>query len=162
MKQRLLAAFFGFILLTSSHAQTNYVEVSVTDTVLVQGNQFVFQVMVLPEAAFMTTDTAPVRDPNYYRRREAEMRDRQKQMLDTLEGGFRSAGFTPLPLGIADMMASRGYGNHYLLFRIPSTEALIRLQAFLNQQKGVMSTLQSVWSTEEAAHQDRLCELPTP
>jgi hypothetical protein len=146
---------FGFLLLSIfSSAQNNYIEVSVTDTVVVLADQFTFHLMIMHDA-FIEPDAVRATRKEYMKT-ESEIRARQKQMLDDLEIRLKTSGFLVAPMGISDMMASRGFGNYYLVYQIQSVEDLRKFQTVLKSEKHVHTMLQNVTTKQEEVHQKRL------
>jgi hypothetical protein len=139
-----------------SEAQTSYIEVAVSDTVIVAADQFVFHLMVMPDAMYMESDTVPAGRPVNYMLREKEIRQRQKKAIDAYEAWLKAAGFTASPLNIPDMMSSRGYGNYFLTYHITSVEELKRFQNILKEEPSINAVLQSATSRQEEDHQKRL------
>jgi hypothetical protein len=156
MKQIVLV-ITSLVLLQSSGAQSNFVEVSVSDTIIATADQFLFQLMATPDFTMTeTTDVAPARSRADYMRTEKEMRQKQREMLDAVEQRLKAKGFNALPVGIPDMMASRGFGNYFLNYHLPSIEALRRFQEALKDEKAVNAMLQSATTKAEEGNQKRL------
>ena len=151
----LLASFLLFI---NAKAQEQYVEVAVSDTVLLPADQFVYQVIAMPDMYMETTEVVPAAPATRvdYAKREREMRLLQKKQLDTIEAKLKRAGFVALPAGIQDMMASRGFGNYFLTYQLTSVDALKRFQDILKTSNNVNAVLQSATSKSEEQYQQRL------
>lgn len=149
-------AFFCLMLIGSlAQGQSSYVEVSVFDTVQVNGDQFVFQLMAMPDMTNMEPAAAAPSRYDYIRQ-ETEMRRRQKQILDSVEIRLKSAGFNTLPVGVFEMMSGRGYGQHFLTYRITDVESLKQFRTALLNENYINAVLQTVTSTGEEDHRKRL------
>jgi hypothetical protein len=139
-----------------SGAQANYIEVAVSDTVLVAADQFLFHLMVFPDAIYTEADTVQAGRSVNYLRREKEMRQRQKKAIDAYEAWLKASGFIASLPNIPDMMASRGYGNYFLAYHLTSIEELKRFQNLLKEEPSINAVLQSATNRQEEEHQKRL------
>ncbi|MCD6065005.1 MAG: hypothetical protein K0R82_2916 [Flavipsychrobacter sp.] len=149
----LIAWIFIVLSALPTGAQEHFVEVVVTDTILIPADQFIFQVMAMPDDMTMETATTT---PIDYSRRERQMRQRQKSMLDSLQAKLMRSGFIPAPLSISDMASGRGYGNQFLTYQLVSEAELRRFQHALRDAGAVNAVLQSAVSTKEIDYQQRL------
>jgi hypothetical protein len=154
MRYLVLAILLLTNCVSSSAKDEKYVEVVVSDTILVAADQFVFQVMAMPQDY---TEAVPAGStPIDYTRREREMRQKQKKALDDIEAKLKKAGFNAAPLSIADMAAARGYGNYFLTYHLSSEDELKRFQSVVRNESSANVVLQSALSRSENQHQARL------
>jgi hypothetical protein len=151
MKQ-LLLILLSCIVISTAHAQNNYVEVTVNDTVQVKADYFVFRVMINPDNDYNNADTAGMRtDPmGYYRKIETKRQERQKDAFKAMETKLKNEGFSVEPLTLGDF-AYRNSLTNFLLISTRSVDRLNTLNEMVKTEKGLNLQLTQITSSQEDA-----------
>lgn len=97
IKQPLL--FVLLFICLNANSQEKYIEVTVSDTVWVKPNQFVYTISVNPAALEDTQDTT-AGNFLFYHKKQLESGKRQKQILDSVKLALVKEGFFILPVSI--------------------------------------------------------------
>ncbi len=150
----LLSAAFNTL-----HAQNNYVEVSVTDTVLLNADYFVFRVNATSELDYnYNIDTAGIRtDPNYYRKFAERQRLKQLDALKAIEIKLKETGFLLDPVVLSDL-AYRNNAALNLIVSTHSSQAVTALNELVKTEKGFGFSLTQVGSSQEDAYTAKLMQ----
>lgn len=160
MRSILMLVFFVCACSLNAHAQNNYVEVSVTDTVQVKADYFVFRINANPEYdAYAAPDTTGMRaDPaGYYRRIAERQRQRQQEAYKAVEKKLRDAGFALEPQTLADW----SYRNSNMLNIAIATHdvnTLAILDKMIRSEKNMTCNLTQISSSKESAETERLLQ----
>lgn len=138
------------LLITSSqlHAQNNVIEITISDTLHVEGNFFHFRITVTPDYE-MQIDTMGMRtDPNYAKNRMDRQKQRQIDYQQSIEKKLKENGFFTSPLSLAEL-AYRNNGQGIFMASTNSTKAIEYLLQVTNKERGVAFSLTNVSGKNE-------------
>lgn len=160
MKSLLLPILFLCACSLTAGGQNNYVEVSVTDTVQVKADYFVFRINANPEYnAYAATDTTGMRaDPaGYYQRNAERQRQRQQEAYKAVEQKLKDAGFALEPQTLADW-TFRNANMLNITIATHDINTLAVLDKMIRTEKNMSCNLLQVSSSRENAETERLMQ----
>ncbi|MES2003798.1 MAG: hypothetical protein V4450_04705 [Bacteroidota bacterium] len=155
MKPIISLCFFLCLFSGSLSAQSNYVEVSVTDTIQVKADYFVFRFNLNPDIDVQPDTTGMRTDPNYYRKVAEKTRQRQVEAAKVLEQKLKDAGFNTEATTLSDWVFRNSYGfSIYATTRDVASFGV--LDKLMKTERGITCNLTQISSTQENIQADRL------
>lgn len=135
--------FFFLVLIASSTqllAQNNTIELTISDTLHIEGDYFHFRITVTPDYE-MHVDTIGMRtDPNYGKNRMDRQKQRQIDFQQAIENKLKENGFFTTPLSIGELTFR---SNSPAIFNVStnSIKAVQYLIQLASKERGIAFTL---------------------
>jgi hypothetical protein len=157
MINRLAGLIISFFVSSACLAQaSNYIEVTVNDTILVSAEQFLYRLSFTPDMP-LTIDTAAARQPNYYTKRAEEMREKQKLLKEEWQDKIKAAGFTIMPQTLAEAFMKSNYDNNSAIqIFINSIDSLTIFYSLIKNEKLLNGGILSVKTKNEEVYYNSL------
>lgn len=139
------------LLICTAHAQEKFIEVTVTDTAMVKPDQFIYQLMVIPDESF-ETDTLRYADPGAYRQNLASLKNKRAQQMDSLKQELKKMGFNIFPPSLAEQVNYTAAADLYpsgLTVLTGNTDSLKLLVSIVKKNKSLGGMVTSVFARDE-------------
>jgi outer membrane protein OmpA-like peptidoglycan-associated protein len=152
MRTFLCIAFFSLLFCTA-HAQEKFIEVTVTDTAMVKPDQFIYQLMLIPDENF-ETDTLRYADPVAFRKNSASLKNKRSQQMDSLKQELRKMGFNIFPPNLAEQFNYSAASDFYsagLTVLTGTTDSLKLLVSMIKKNKSFAGVVTSVFARDETS-----------
>ncbi len=124
MKQKTFGLLCLCFIFSSAFTQKKELEVSVSDTLSIQADNFVIKVSASPNGVYEIPDTSEIRKPNYYINARNRQIDLQKAMINKIEIKMSNLGFEVLPKSLKDFQNYGDYSNPSLNFHVSGKDSL--------------------------------------
>jgi hypothetical protein len=125
-------------------AQSNYVEVTVSDTLIVKANEFIYRLNYLMDQSSVPFDTSKMRDLTYAAKRSDLIRQKANESFKDLQTKIKNEGFILLPISLNE--AFNKYGNNIqnlaLVVDIPSLDQLFKFYGLIKNDKNIQGGIQ--------------------
>ncbi len=153
--RRLVSILLLMISILNADAQKNVIELTVSDTMLIQADHFQFRVNVSLEYD-MTTDTVGMRtDPDYIRKRAERQRQRLIDHTQKIESNLKENGFFTEPITLSELNFR---SSNISSFNIStnSIKAIQYLIKLTTTEKGISFNLINLSAKDEEEHYKKL------
>ena len=137
-------------------AQEKFIEVTVSDTVLVEANTFVYRVTL---SAIPLADYAVSHHLNYEQAMHLERR-REMEALDSLIHALQQKGFVALPPSASDSFQTQSMSNRstYRRILVHTIDSLSRLFQFVKKDLRFEGSVEKARASDESTAQKMLWE----
>ncbi len=153
--RKIVLLLFIMVLGVSSYAQNSYIELTVTDTMLVKADYFHLRVNIVPDYD-NTIDTIGLKtDPDYYKNKLERQRQKQLEQVHKVEILLKENGFLLEPIALGEL----NYKSSVPFSSVVTTTNTKALQFLLNLSKtgkGITFNLLNVGSKNEEEKYNKL------
>jgi nucleotide-binding universal stress UspA family protein len=154
--KRVLVLMTGILFSFIGNAQ-NVFEVVVSDTVVSSQDIYIFRIVVNGNLALPAPDTADIRKPDYYMRRQEAVRKKQNEILEQAEKALTAKGITVAPQALSEYLTLNQVGGYPSIQVVLSTPKQISdYLEWAQDKKSISLALVSAKNSREDLEYDRL------
>jgi len=124
MKQKTFILFCLCFIFSSAFTQKKELQVTVSDTMMIQADNFVLKVSASQNPVYDNPDTSEMRKPNYYNNARIKQIEFQKSLITKIETKMSNVGFEVVPKNLRDFQNYADYSTPSITFRIYGKDSL--------------------------------------
>jgi hypothetical protein len=140
----------------SLHAQSQFVEVTVSDTAIVKADEFLYRLNFNADQTLIPFDTAKGKDPQYSIKRYEALRQKSEELFHEYESKIKNEGFEILPMSVNEAMNKMPYPINSFVVDVRSPESLLKLYDMVKNDRSVNGSIQTIKVSNEDAASNKL------